>query len=282
MLEKITVMHTAFATVVLLCAALLVYLLFKMRDLSSLRTALASMGYGIITTDRNGNVTGIDGAAEKLSGWSHKEAKGKNFLHILHLVNYDSRAVVENPVTQVLSGSKIARLAEDTILIARGGLERPIECSAVPISSFAGRFTSVIAVLRDVTEHYTMRQKLLESEERLKAVTDEVQVGLVMINRDRRYVYANNFYKQTVGLSNDIKVLGRKVSEVLPVLYDQIKPNLDRAFAGERLSYEIPGIDKKELGLNRIYSVTYEPQVRQSLVMHVVIMVVDVTHIKRS
>lgn len=247
-----------------------------------LRTALTSMGDAVITTDSHGHVTGLNEVAEKLLGWGMKEAIGKPVSELFRLVDHDTRESVENPITQVLKSRKMAKLPGNTVLIARDGGELPIDNSASPIFDTKGRFKAIVSIFRDITERYAMEQKLLESEERFKAVTDTVRIGLVMINRDRRYVYANNFYNQMVGISNTVSLLGKRVEDVLPSLYERIAPNLDQAFAGKRLSYEIKGNNKNAQGLTRIYSVTYEPQKRHSLVLHVIIVVLDITHIKNA
>jgi PAS domain S-box-containing protein len=246
-----------------------------------LRLALTSMGDAILMTDRQGRVKGLNHVAEKLTGWTLKDALGRPSSEVLRLVDHDTRMPVEDPVGKVLDSGAVLRLDRNTVLVARDGSERPVDSSTAPVRGRSGRMKGTVLIFRDITERYTAEQNLLESEERLRAVTNEARIGLVMINRDRRYVYANNFYLQMIGIAN-ANVMGKRVADVLPVLYEQIRPNLDKAFAGERLSYEVKGLNKKEQGLGRIYSVTYEPQKRQSLVMHVVIVVVDITHMRRG
>jgi PAS domain S-box-containing protein len=246
-----------------------------------LEAALTNIGDAVLTTDERGGVTALNDVAERLTEWTSAAAHGRNSTEILRIVDHDTRAVAEDPIQKALSTGKISGWAKNAILISRGGSERPIDSCAAPVSSRSGSIRGAILIFRDISDRYTSEQRLLESEERLKAVTNAARIGLVMIDRDRRYVYANNFYMQMLDIS-DAKLIGKKVIDVLPVVYEQIRPNLDRAFAGERLSYEVKGLKDKEKGLNRIYSVTYEPQLRQSLVMHVVIVVLDITEIKKA
>jgi PAS domain S-box-containing protein len=95
---------------------------------------------------------------------------------------------------------------------------------------------------RQVMTHLELRRQmreLLESEERLRIVTDNAHVGLVIVNQDRRYIYANNAYLEILALPSSA-IVGRCLSDVLPEIYEeQIRPRLDRAFTGERVSYDL-------------------------------------------
>ena len=255
--------------------------LSRIRSDKWLRQALTSMNDALVITDRKGRIVKMNAVAERLTGWHAPEAYGKPAQDILKFVDHDSRIAADDPVAQVLKSGKTIRLAKNTVMVARDGTERPIDNNTAPVLTARGRIRGTILIFRDITPRYMAEQKLLESEERLKAVTNEARIGLVMVNRDRCYVYANSFYQGMLGIT-DKTLVGRRIGDVLPLLYEQIRPNLDRAFAGERVHYEVGGIRKKEQGLNRIYSVTYEPQTRQSLVMHVVIVILDITDIRRN
>src|ERR1700760_2218701 len=81
---------------------------------------------------------------------------------------------------------------------------------------------------RQVMTHLELRRQmreLLESEERLRIVTDNAHVGLVIVNQDRRYIYANNAYLEILDLTSAI--VGRRLADVLPEIFEeQIRPQL--------------------------------------------------------
>lgn len=123
-------------------------------------------------------------------------------------------------------------------------------------------------------------RELAASEERLRIVTDNAQVGLAMVNRERRYVYANRAYAKILGLTSS-SIVGQRVEEVLAGLYEeQIRPHLDRAFAGECTAYELhrPGG-----GSDYHYAIRYEPaeEVDGSVEM-VVTVITDITERKAA
>src|SRR5262249_29564164 len=84
-----------------------------------LAVTLRSIGDGLITTDREGCVTMMNGVAEKLTGWPLAEAAGRPLEEIFEIVNEETRATVVNPVGRVLRDGIVVGLANHTLLIAR-------------------------------------------------------------------------------------------------------------------------------------------------------------------
>jgi two-component system, cell cycle sensor histidine kinase and response regulator CckA len=141
------------------------------------------------------------------------------------------------------------------------------------------------AIERELAEfenHQARRQAeaaLRESEQRLRGVTETARVGLVMVDENHRYRYANRTYAEIFGLPTD-DLVGRQVSEVLaPVYAEQIRPRLERAFQGERVHYELVIPPSTEGGEERYYEVTYEPGSEREGAI-VVVVVVDITERK--
>lgn len=123
-----------------------------------------------------------------------------------------------------------------------------------------------------------IHEALKGSEERLRMVTDNARVGLVMVDRDRRYTFANAAYAEILGLDSPA-IVGLRVADVMAPVYEtQIRPHLDRAFDGERVAYELrrPAPD----GF-RHYAVKYEPTKAAGLVPLVVVVITDITERKR-
>ena len=77
-----------------------------------------------------------------------------------------SPAPVENPVKKVLREGLIVGLANHTVLIARNGIERPIDDSAAPIRHKDGEVVGVVMIFRDVTERRRAEQVLKEADKR--------------------------------------------------------------------------------------------------------------------
>lgn len=83
------------------------------------------------------------------------------------------------------------------------------------------------------------------SEERLRRITDNIPLMVGYIDLDRRYRFNSRYYESWFGRPL-AEITGHTVAEVLgPEVYARVGPNLERAFAGERVDYdvEIPGPD---------------------------------------
>ena len=143
------------------------------------RVTLASIGDGVITTDRATHVTFMNPIAEALTGWSAREARGKPLDEVFRIINEDSRLPVSNPCDKVLRTGAVVGLANHTALIARDGTARPIADSAAPIVDDQQNVLGVVLVFRDVSQERDNelaqrtaerdREQLLESERAARA-----------------------------------------------------------------------------------------------------------------
>jgi len=118
----------------------------------------------------------------------------------------------------------------------------------------------------------------LSEHKLLRIVTENACVGLVILDPDRRYVYANSTYSEMLGLPSGLG--GQRLSDVLSDVYEeQVRPRLDRAFAGERVAYELRRMIGDE---ERHFSVRLEPTTVEGAVAFVVVVITDVTDQKRA
>jgi PAS domain S-box-containing protein len=136
----------------------------------------------------------------------------------------------------------------------------------------------------DARKIQTREEELREREALLRTVTDRSHVGLAMLGADRCYLYANSAYGKMFELNSGASS-GRRASDVLSQIYEQISPWLDRAFSGERVNFEItvPATTQKTgEGLGRSYAISYEPLQTYGEPLRVIGVTIDVTARKRS
>lgn len=127
-----------------------------------LTVTLRSIGDGVITTDTSGSVVLLNAVAEKLTGWSQKEAQGRPLSEVFRIINEKTRKPCENPVNKVMASGQIIGLANHTALIARDGKERQIADSGAPIHDQEGQTIGVVLVFRDVTEKHRIEEELMK------------------------------------------------------------------------------------------------------------------------
>ena len=139
----------------------------------SLAVTLQAIGDGVITCDVNGKVIMMNPEAEKLTGWSSKEAIGQPLKSVFDVtVDLATQAKVQKSGYRSEAQSILVNLPESVTLTSRDGSERVIEQVASPIRDNKNEISGVVLVFRDITE----RQR--SEAERRKAETLE-QLGLL-------------------------------------------------------------------------------------------------------
>ncbi len=173
------------------------------------KTALYSIGDGVITTDTKGVIRQMNPVAEKLTGWKENEAKGLLLTRVFNIVNEETGVVVENPVELVLRNGLVVGLANHTILISKDGRKVPIADSGSPIQDDENKIIGVILVFRDRTEERLKEKLILESEEKFrKAFT--TSPDSININRldDGMYISVNRGFLKMTGYTES-EVIGK-------------------------------------------------------------------------
>ena len=123
------------------------------------QVTLDSIGDGVIRIDIAGNVTYLNPAAERMTGWSQQAAHGRSHLEVLRIVDGDSREPALNPLTMAILHNRTATLSENSVLIRRDGVETAIEDTAAPIRARNGTVCGAVIVFHDVG---TTRARSLE------------------------------------------------------------------------------------------------------------------------
>jgi len=119
-----------------------------MRD--ALERLIEAIGDGLVAVDREGRVTRLTPRAEALTGMSAVEAHGKPLSEVVHVVGVEDRGTLEDLVSRALRGEAAARCpGVHAVLVAKGGTQRAILDTAVPLRNGSGEVTGALLVLRD-------------------------------------------------------------------------------------------------------------------------------------
>ncbi|WP_290648462.1 PAS domain S-box protein, partial [Aquisalimonas sp.] len=121
---------------------------------------LYSIGDAVITTGTDGRVQRLNPVAARLTGWSEKEAVGRQLSEVFRIINEETREPADDPVRRCLREGHVVELADHTLLIARDGTEFGIEDSAAPIPRDDHTFSGAVLVFRDVTAQRLANQQL--------------------------------------------------------------------------------------------------------------------------
>ena len=126
-----------------------------------LQTTLISIGEGIITVDKDDNITFMNPAANNLTGWEFTEALGKKIEDVLVIENEDDLNTIKSPTSQVLKTKSIIKLTNNLKLKSKTNERHPVEITAAPIIKSDGVAYGSVIVLNDVSESRA-KQKQIE------------------------------------------------------------------------------------------------------------------------
>src|SRR6056297_2174573 len=167
----------------------------------NLRITLNSIGDAVISTDKNGNVIHMNPIAEQLTGWDIDAAKGKMLKDVFHIINADTRKIVNNPAEKVIKSGDIVGLGNHTVLISKNEQEYQIADSAAPIKDDKGNINGVVLVFRDITEEYEIERQLKESEKKYRGLFNSIRDAILVTDTERNILDCNPAFTDLFGYS---------------------------------------------------------------------------------
>ena len=97
---------------------------------------------------------------------------------------------------------------------------------------------------------------------KLAALLDSIDAAVAYISADQKFLYVNQAYAVRYGLNRD-DVVGRHIKGVIGrSVYDQIRPEVERALAGETVSYE--RLIRFDDGAERFLKINYSPDLSET------------------
>jgi PAS domain S-box-containing protein len=176
-----------------------------------LNTTLTSIGDAVIATDAEGRITLMNVLAEKLTGWSLNEARGKPLSDVFRVLNEETGQMVENPMEKVRRLHKVVGLANHTILVSKNGEEIAIDDSGAPIFAPDGSLSGIVLVFRDVTE----QRKAQKATAELAAIVEYSGDSIATKNLDGIIQTWNGAAEQLFGYKRE-EIVGKPVTVLIP------------------------------------------------------------------
>jgi PAS domain S-box-containing protein len=142
---------------------------------------LSSIGDAVISTDDQGRLTFINPVAEKLMGWSQKEAFDRPVKEVFKLIN-DAHQLVVDPVSEILGRKADLAMGNQYALLSKAGFEVAIEVSGAPIIDSAGEMKGAVLVFRDMTQRNEISSALRKSKEDLARMSRLTAIGELAVS----------------------------------------------------------------------------------------------------
>lgn len=238
-----------------------------------LATTLKSIGDAVIATDKGGFITFMNPAAEKLTGWKKDDALGIDLCEVFKVVDEDTLAPIESPVTRALSSGSAASLKDNSILMAIGK-EVPIDYCATSISDGKGGALGTVLVFRDITERKQAEKDMRIRDSALASAVNAIAIS----DLDGRLTYVNKSFLRMWEYNQD-EVLGRPMFQFWQskdVAAEVQGALLDKGWIGELIAIRKDGTP---FDVQLSASIVTDKNDRPICVMNSFI---DITEIKRA
>jgi diguanylate cyclase (GGDEF)-like protein/PAS domain S-box-containing protein len=232
-----------------------------------LRTIAENLPTMICQVDRDGRFVFLNSRSLKVYGQPAEKLIGRPVRGAYTDSEY---AQIAPHIDAAAAGSKSS--FEGQILVH--GKQLHFHAAFVPHFDDKGGPDGYFAMAFDITTRRESELLQLQSEERLRTITDNVPVLISYLDSEFRFQFANAMYQDWLGhLSADM--LGRTVEAVFGASYfEERKPGLLQALGGNMSTIEVK-VHRKDR--ERILSTTYIPHFRAGKVVGIYVLATDAT-----
>jgi PAS domain S-box-containing protein len=172
------------------------------RALSLLAAIVDSSDDAIVSKSLEGVITSWNQGAERIFGYSPKEAIGQ---HITLIVPADRRDEEATILDRLKRGERVDHF--ETVRVSKGGKALDVSLTISPVKDAIGRVVGASKVARDITEKKRVERALHESEERFRVLAAglETQVHVRTLELEQRNMEVLQQSHQLRELSNRLQ-----------------------------------------------------------------------------
>ncbi len=156
---------------------------------------------GIALVNMTGKIIKVNKRITQVSGYTEKELVGKRFT-ILKMATAKSMAKMIAAFTKTIAGQRVPPYEVEGYM--QTGEKRIGEIYGSLLRK-KGKVAGVVVVLRDITERKRAEESLKKEREIFYSTLQEAPNGVVLIDKDGRYLYINSEFTAITGYTlNDI------------------------------------------------------------------------------
>jgi diguanylate cyclase (GGDEF)-like protein/PAS domain S-box-containing protein len=247
---------------------------------------------GKALVDLEGCFTEVNAKLCELTGYTREALLGKSFADITYP---DDLAADLAMAEELLTGCRNTYSLEKRYIRQDGSVVW-VELSVSLVRDGLGQPQHFIADILDISLrklHETLLREhkeelehrveartveLVRSRGTLQTITDNLPILISHVDRNLRYLFNNDVYRQVFGVSPQA-LIGKRIEDVLSrELYEELLPCFERALAGERVVNDHVHYVSDPA---RVWSASYIPDIREGEVHGFFVMSQDITERKQ-
>jgi len=217
-----------------------------------LSTTLNSISDGVITTNRQGQITYFNRAAEQITGWTYPEVLDKDAITVLALFQEEGNNNQDNYSNSISKDYFAGGSAGNHFTMRTKNQEKiPVEVSSSPVLNDKKQETGKVFVFRDITARKEAESKLQAYQEKLRSLAS----SLSLIEDTQRREFATQLHEsigQMLAMSK-VKMANTATSELdeeVRSVFDEVYQLIDKSLQIIRsLTSEISPPALYEIGL---------------------------------
>jgi len=214
-------------------------------------TTLQSIGDGVISTDRDGNVKTMNAIAENLTGWTAHDAAGKPLSEVCRLL--EGQAETAPPVNEVVDDGKTRKSLNVQILKAENAGRTSIDLIISPIRDAFSGTAGTVTVLTDITERLQYQHDLQKSIRNLQLVLRETANAL-SATLEKRDPYTAGHQKRVAQLACAIaSELGLSKQEIEVIQISGLLHDIGKVYVPAEILSKPAALDSVEMNLIRCH-----------------------------
>jgi PAS domain S-box-containing protein len=157
----------------------------------------------IMSMDKGGIITTWNTAAERLFGYTSKEALGK---HVRAVLPEDRLQALEASLVAVQRHSRTTSI--ETVRVDKDGRRMAVSLTVSPLTDAEGRSVGIVAMARDVTERK-------RTEEKVRLAVEAAPTAMIMVDESGTILLVNTQTERLFGYQRG-DLVGRSIDMLVP------------------------------------------------------------------
>ncbi|HET6332772.1 MAG TPA: PAS domain S-box protein [Polyangiales bacterium] len=183
-----------------------------------LSAIVESSADAIVSMDKGGIITTWNVAAERLFGYTSKEAMGK---HIRAVLPDDRLQSLEATLIAVQRHGRVT--SSETVRVDRDSRRMAVSLTVSPLADAEGRSLGLVAIARDVTERK-------RTEEKVRLAVEAAPTAMIMVDESGTILLVNTQAERLFGYQRG-ELVGRSIDMLVPARFRHEHKRLRGGFA---------------------------------------------------